>query len=98
MAVRITIKEISKLFFGAFIVNLIYTIFLFFWAKDNDLSGIPVNSKPFDKFVSMFYFSITTFTTTGYGDIVPSSTRMKIINMFYMLAVLSGVASFLFKF
>jgi hypothetical protein len=98
MAVKITIKEISKLFFGAFIINLIYATFLFFWAKDSDLKGLPSVMSPFDKFVNMFYFAIATFTTTGYGDISPASTRMKIINVFYMLLVLSGLASFLFKF
>ena len=91
----ITYKEILKCFLYITIVNLAFTLLLFTWATDDDLNNIP--KPPFSRFISLFYYSITTFTTTGYGDIYAKSNKMKIIVSLYMIFVFSITVSFLFK-
>ena len=91
----ITYKEILKCILYITSVNLAFTLFLFTWATDDDLNNIPKPS--FSRFISLFYYSITTFTTTGYGDIYAKSNRMKIIVSLYMILVFSITVSFLFK-
>lgn len=77
-------------------INLFFTVILFTWATDDDLNNIP---KPWgERFISIFYYLITTFTTTGYGDIYAKTIRMKLFISFYMIIVFSLTASFLFDF
>lgn len=49
--------------------------------------------------VDSFYFSITTLTTTGYGDLHPTTVEAKLFTSFYLLggvgvfvAVLTAIA------
>lgn len=63
--------------------NICYILFLFFWASDNDIKGLP--SHPIERLVSLFYYTVTTMTTTGYGDITAVSPRARIIVSSYML-------------
>ena len=51
-------------------------------------------SKPLDK-PSAFYFTITTMSTTGFGDIVPLSTTARMIVAAQMLAGIILVGAFL---
>lgn len=92
----VTVKEILKLVLSALVVNGLFATGLYFWASNTDLSGLP--AVGWERFVALFYFGITTFTTTGYGDIAPRSTRMRIIVATYMIAVFAGAISFLFDF
>lgn len=46
------------------------------------------------KYVTSIYWSITTFTTTGYGDIHPANTRERLFDIFYMFLNL-GLLSYL---
>jgi len=77
-------------------INLFFTIILFTWATDDDLNNIPKAWG--ERFVSIFYYLITTFTTTGYGDIYAKSVRMKLFISAYMIIVFSLTVSFLFDF
>ena len=78
------------------IINLIFSLILYSFVTDDDLNNIP--KRPVDRFISLFYFLITTFTTTGYGDIYAKSNRMKILISCYMIFVFSLTVSFLFNF
>lgn len=92
----ITIKEVIKCILFILCFNIIFSIYLFLWTTNDDLNNIPEDSL--DRFISLFYYSVTTFTTTGYGDIYPKSNRMKIIMSFYMIIIYSLTVSFLFHF
>ena len=46
-----------------------------------------------DQYITSFYFTITTITTVGYGDISAGTTSEKIICIFIMLI---GVIAFSF--
>ena len=58
-------------------INLFFTIILFSWVTDDDLNNIPKGWG--ERFVSIFYYLITTFTTTGYGDIYAKSVGSVIV-------------------
>ena len=59
--------------------------------KNNDL--LDDTYKDFYKFITVCYFSITTLSTVGYGDLSPVTNVEKVIGIFIMLA---GVGFFSF--
>ena len=63
--------------------NFCYILFLFFLASDDDIKGLP--SHPIERLVALFYYTVTTMTTTGYGDITAVSPRAQLIVSSYML-------------
>jgi hypothetical protein len=63
--------------------NICYILFLFFLASDDDIKGLP--SHPVERLVALFYYTVTTMTTTGYGDVTAVSPRAQIIVSTYML-------------
>jgi hypothetical protein len=63
--------------------NFCYILFLFFIASDDDIKGLP--SHPIERLVALFYYTVTTMTTTGYGDITAVSPRAQLIVSSYML-------------
>ena len=63
--------------------NICYILFLFFLASDDDIKGLP--SHPKERLVALFYYTVTTMTTTGYGDITAVSPRAQLIVSSYML-------------
>jgi len=65
--------------------NIIFILFLFYWASDDDIKGLPKES--FSRLVSIIYFTVTTLTTTGYGDITPVSTSGQLLVTSYMLFI-----------
>jgi hypothetical protein len=93
---RFSVSEIVRLIGTAVLVNVLFATALFFGASVDDFRGISKNAV--DRFVDYFYFGITTFTTTGYGDIVPTSRRAKLLTSLYMILVFAGALSFLFDF
>lgn len=70
------IKDIAQLMILILIANLIFSLFLYSWVTDNDITNLPKNKR--ERFMAILYFSITTSTSTGYGDIVPKSVRARI--------------------
>jgi hypothetical protein len=73
----------------AFGLNILFALFLLAWVNDRDISNLPPNS--FDRFITLFYFSVMTFTTVGYGDIVPTSRRARIAVSFFAILLYAGV-------
>jgi len=93
---RIKLEEVLKVFGVALLVNFLFALFLFPWVTNEDISNLPNNG--FDRFLTLFYFGIASFTTTGYGDVVAKSRRLKILIILYILLAVSGAASFFFNF
>ena len=48
-------------------------------------------SSYLDRLFNMIYFSSTTFSTVGYGDIYPKSKRAKILVMLQHIIILAGL-------
>jgi len=93
---KIKVSEVLRCITFIFIFNLLVTAFMMTWVSDDDLANLP---KPYlEKVTSTFYFLITTFATTGYGDIYPKSERMKMFITCYIILVCSLTGSFLFDF
>ncbi len=49
-------------------------------------------------FMDAFYFTVITFTTIGYGDITPKTTLGKLIVIFGIIAIISGLTTNLQKY
>ena len=71
------------MWFTFVLYNICYILFLFFLASDDDIKGLP--SHPIERLVALFYYTVTTMTTTGYGDITAVSPRAQILVSTYML-------------
>lgn len=59
------------------------------WITNGDYEGLPKS----DQYLIALYFTITTITTVGYGDILATSSIEKI---FCILIMLTGVIGFSF--
>ena len=71
------------MWFTFVLYNICYILFLFFIASDDVIKGLP--SHPIERLVALFYYTVTTMTTTGYGDVTAVSPRAQIIVSTYML-------------
>eukprot|EP00658_Telonema_sp_P-2_P081046 TRINITY_DN8205_c0_g2_i4.p1 TRINITY_DN8205_c0_g2~~TRINITY_DN8205_c0_g2_i4.p1 ORF type:complete len:494 (-),score=56.14 TRINITY_DN8205_c0_g2_i4:242-1723(-) len=67
---------------------LILTLVFLIWFLENHLQKLPGGIS----FTSGIYFAITTFTTVGYGDLVPKTRLSKILTATFMLISLILVA------
>lgn len=81
-------KEYIILLYNLALFLVFGFIYSFFIQNESDFATIPVNANR-DKF-SAYYFSLTTHTTLGYGDITPSSTFLRLIVMLHTILVLAG--------
>jgi hypothetical protein len=79
------IGNLFKLVVALFFTNIAFAASLFSWVTDNDISGL--RKGGIDRFVDLVYFSIVSFSTAGYGDIAPKSTRAKITVSSFLLFV-----------
>ena len=93
---KVTLREVFIFCSFIIIINTALSFILILWVTDDDLNNLP---QPWgERLVSIFYYLITTFTTTGYGDIYAKSVRMKLIISFYMIIIFALTVSFIFEF
>ena len=85
--INIGITKTLYVFIGAILANLIFAFILLPWATEKDINGL--TGSKFDKFITLFYFGVTIFTTTGFGDVYPKSNKLKIFITLYMLLIIS---------
>ena len=96
---RIKAEEVFKVFSATILYNLVFTLFLYLWVTDDDIENLP--KEPSEKAWTLFFVSVTSFTTIGfgeYGSVKIKSKRLKIGITFFILLGLSGAASFFFDF
>lgn len=82
-------KSVAQLLVILLVVNVIFSAFLYSWVTDEDITNLP--KKPSERFMALLYYNVTTSTSTGYGDIVPKSTRARVASMAVQIVMLSIV-------
>lgn len=92
---RITLEEITKVFAIALLTNTLFALALYPWVTKEDLSEVP--EDPLDRFITLFTFGLATFTTSGFVNTNATSRRVKIVSALYVLLVISGAISYLFR-
>ena len=88
--------KLTKLITATLVVVLAFTFaFTLFdhthWAgldADNDKTAM-------DKFFNRFYFTMTTFSSTGYGDISPQSKEARTVAMLVQLLMTVAILDFM---
>jgi hypothetical protein len=83
---KIKFSKIFEILIGAFFINLIFATFSYFFLY-NQIS----NATTFSDF---FYFGIVSLTSTGYGDMLPTTRKAKMCVSLYLLLVFSVILSF----
>ena len=86
----------------AFTVGLVVLAVLVHWAERD---GLRDNSDGHVSFIDVFYFTMISITTTGYGDIVPVSQQARLfdalvvtpIRLFVVLIFVGTAYSFVFR-
>lgn len=91
------LNKVSKLSIIAILVILIFTgIFHFF--DHTHFNGFGEEKEEGNKLMNRLYFTMTTFSSTGYGDTSPNSLEVRIISMvlqfILVIAMLGGVLEF----
>lgn len=96
---RVTFREVMTVFTAALLINISFAAFLYPWVTDEDIENLPL--EPRDRFLTLFFFAVTSFTTIGFGEyglVRVKSLRLKMIVTVYILLAISGAASFFFNF
>jgi len=85
--------QLIKYIIVALIINLIITIMLFTFISEDDFAGIPTNK--YDKFITLFHYCISIFSTIGNCEIYPRSSRAKLLVSSFMMFISAGIISML---
>lgn len=88
-----SLHTVAKAIAGAVLFNLLVALWLYTWVTDDDLSGLRGDTG--GRLVDLLYFTITCFSSLGFGDIMPQSDRAKLFVSGYVLAVYAGAAGLL---
>ena len=71
-------------------ISIIIVLFFAYIYKNftsyTDFNGIEYNER--NDFITYLYFSLTTITSVGYGDISPRTTKARLLVMIQQLAIL----------
>ena len=86
------LKKIFNLIFANLVIVVFYAI-LYQQLKSDHFIGLDKNST----FMDCLYFSCTTYSSVGYGDISPKSNIAKLIVMSQQMLLLVGFASFFYS-
>jgi hypothetical protein len=89
-------EKLTKMITATIAIVLFFTM-VFTLFDHNHWSGLDQknDSKPADKFFNRLYFTMTTFSSTGYGDISPSSkesrTAVMVVQLMLTVAILDYI-------
>lgn len=83
------LQSVTQLIITLLIMNVVFSAFLYSWVTDEDITNLP--KKPKERFMALFYYTVTTSTSTGYGDIVPKSTRARAASIAVQIVMFSLV-------
>jgi hypothetical protein len=93
------IQEFWILITAAVLINAAFAGLLSLLTTDDDFEFTqpPHHDTWLQRYFTLFYFSVSTFTTVGYGDIAPKSNRLRFLATLYQLCVFGGLVSVLFN-
>jgi len=93
LLVLLRVFKLRKYSQSPFVLNFVTVTTLMFifscilWVVESNVNpGIK-------NFMDAFYFTVITFTTIGYGDITPQTTLGKLIIIFGIIAIISGLTT-----
>lgn len=75
------------------LINFAFAFILFLFADRSDFKDLPID--PLDRMLTLFYFSLTTYTTIGYGDFIPLSMRARLATSLFMIFVYTVTVLFI---
>ena len=87
----VMINKFVRIFTLFTIINFLFSFFIYSWATNQDIGDLP--SNPVDRFTSILFMNISTFTLTGSSKPVKSK-RAQILMSIYMLVVFAALISF----
>ena len=93
------LSSFLKLFLALISTVFFFAVAVYPWASDDDFNGLRKNGD--ERFLDLVYFAVVSFSTAGYGDISPKSSRAKIMTssflLFVNIAAIYGMYSALIK-
>lgn len=92
------IREFITLAVGLIVVCLVFTVVLLLFTTDENDFFYQIKPNQNERPFTLFYFSISTATTVGYGDISPKSMRSRLFCIIFKLFIFAGIISLLFNF
>lgn len=109
-----TIKKLDKLIENnhsfdhmLLLLGAIITIIIISFALDylciseiypNAFSGVNAEQSLYLRFINFLYFSIVTYTTVGYGDIIPITMVAKLITVLEMMSAFIVIVFIISKY
>ena len=91
------LKKVAKLSTIGVIIVLFFTL-VFHFFDHTHFNGFGKKEDEEQRLLNRLYFTMTTFSSTGYGDISPDSIPVKLITMLLqfslVVAMLGGVLEF----
>lgn len=85
------IKHFLALFCVGLLLNFMMALALWPWATDEDFTHLPPAGT--DRFMTLLYYVIMTFTSIGDGDITAVSNRARVAVSLFVLAVYAGLVT-----
>jgi uncharacterized protein YacL len=79
------LRKLITLVFALLFTTVGFASVVFPWASDDDFNGL--RKGGIERFIDLVYFTIVSFSTAGYGDISPKSTRAKLLVSTFLLFV-----------
>jgi hypothetical protein len=86
------LKNITKLLLAYIVTSIVYGYIYYNIRGHDNFTGLNFQST----FIDCLYFSFTTTSTVGYGDISPKSQLSRIIVITHQLVILSEIV-YIFK-
>ena len=74
------LTKMIRLSFSSLIIVLSFSL-VFYMYDHTHFDGFTKLEDEKDKFLNRIYFTVTTFSSTGYGDVSPATRPVKIISM-----------------
>lgn len=74
---------------------LVFFSFIFMFFDKSHFKGIEKEDTLFTKLFNRLYFTSTTLSTVGYGDVIPHSILLKTIVLFLQLFIIVSLVSYI---
>ena len=86
------LKDYMKISGGSFLFIISFTTLLLLFDQTHFLGFTEEEDNTLlDRYFNRFYFTVTTLSSTGYGDTTAKSKEMKIISMFLQFILIVSV-------